>query len=90
MSEEANVDVHAAGISLAAYLVSINTLIILRKLNQISDADMLEILNRARTVLSGANVPGGPAVLEMAMQTLDLGESLFHAATAQKSPSGAN
>ena len=76
------------GMSMAAFAVSINTLIILSDRGLLTSTDSLDVIRRAHMLLKNS---GGfnddPDALGVALDGLGLAQQLFEAATAEK-PSG--
>jgi hypothetical protein len=80
----------AIGAAFASFLVSINTIAVLKNKGAINDQEVLEIIRRAEAVLKVQNLPGGEESLAAAKKILELAIPLYQAATAQSGPSGAN
>lgn len=79
----------ALGISMTAFVVSINTLAVLVNKGAISDADALEVINRTYVSLKNSDwFPEDTAARTVALDGLDLARQLYLTATAQKPTDG--
>lgn len=79
----------AFGLAMAAFNISVNTLVVLTKEGAMTSQDALEVMRRARIVLDANEfTKQDPDAAQVAREGLDLAKQLFEAATAQKPLSG--